>query len=48
MEIPKSEVVYLPCRDCGLPLPVNAVFVPYLNGKSSCTPHRCLKNDKNV
>ena len=48
MDMPKSEVVYLPCRDCGLPLPVNTVYVPYLNGKSSCVPHRCQKNDRNV
>ena len=46
--MPKSEVVYLPCRDCGLPLPVNTVYLPYLNGKSSCVPHRCQKNDRNV
>ena len=46
--MPKSQVVYLPCKDCGLPLPVNAAYVPYLDGKSSCLPFRCKKNDKNV
>ena len=48
MEMPKAQVVYLPCKDCGLPLPVNAVYVPYMDGKSSCVPHRCQKNDRNV
>ena len=44
----KDEVVYLPCKHCGLPLPVNVVYVPYLDGKSPCLPSRCQKNDKNV
>ena len=40
---PKSEVVYLPCRECGEKLPVNVVYVPYLQGETGCSPHRCPK-----
>ena len=40
---PKDEVVYLPCRECKTPLPVNVVYVPYLNGQTGCAPHRCPK-----
>lgn len=38
-----DEVVYLPCRECKTPLPVNVVFLPYLNGETGCSPHRCPK-----
>ena len=41
MEPMKEKMVNLPCKDCGQPLPVNSVYLPYLNGKSSCVPHRC-------
>jgi hypothetical protein len=38
-----DEVVLLPCKECGEKLPVNVVYVPFLDGYSSCMPYRCPK-----
>ena len=43
MEKLNDDVVFLPCKDCGEKLPVNVVYVPYLDGKSSCLPSKCPK-----
>jgi hypothetical protein len=46
MKTPKwslDEVVLLPCKECGEKLPVNVVYVPFLDGYSSCMPYRCPK-----
>ena len=49
IDLPKDELVQVPCEQCGSPKYVNKVYLPYLDGKVRCFDRDCpLKNDKNL
>ena len=41
MEPLKDEVTYLPCSECGEPVSVNVVYLPYLDGGIKCADKEC-------